>query len=82
MSNEELAMVEVLDIAWDEGENHLMVSFAHGKMGMIDFNGFGEGETEWKFIYERVKQGNHGIIWKDDRSGDFLTYSRKLGVLR
>jgi hypothetical protein len=40
-------------MAWDQGENHLMVSYANGSMAMVDFGGFEPGNTEWKFIYER-----------------------------
>ena len=43
--------VEVSDMAWDQGEDHLMVSYANGQMGMVDFGGFEEGKTEWKSIY-------------------------------
>jgi len=30
----------VVDLAWDQGEDHLIVSYANGGMGMLDFGGF------------------------------------------
>jgi hypothetical protein len=82
MTIDEREMVGIEDMAWDHGEDHLMVSFAHGKMGMIDFNGFSKEKTTWKFIYERQKQGNHCISWRENRSGDFVTSSRKMGIIK
>ena len=44
---------EVTDLAWDQGEDHLMVSYANGQMGMVDFGGFEDGKIQWRIIYER-----------------------------
>lgn len=49
---------------------------------MVDFAGFEEGKTQWKFIYERQTVGVTSIVWKDDKSGDFISASKKLGALR
>lgn len=44
---------EMTDMAWDQGEDHLMVAYSNGVMAMVDFGGFEEGKTEWKFVYEK-----------------------------
>lgn len=55
MSETERKMVEVTDLAWDHGEDHLMVAFGHGKLAMINFEGFSSDKAVWKFLYERQK---------------------------
>ena len=43
---------EIVDLAWDENEDHLIVAFDNGGMAMLDFDGFDEGKSNWKFLYE------------------------------
>lgn len=65
----------------------MLVALSNGQLAMIVFNGFkgeeDEGEkTKWKFIYQRQSVGVNCIAWKDDKSGDFVTSTRKVGALR
>lgn len=53
--------LEVADMAWDLGEDHLLVVNKHGQIGMIDFNGFAAGDTKWRFAYETQKTGNDTV---------------------
>jgi hypothetical protein len=82
MSEKEREKVEIVDLAWDFGEDHLVVSFGHGKMAMIDFNGLTAEKTQWKFYFERQKQGNSVVEWLEDRSGDFMTSTSKVGIIK
>lgn len=63
------------------------MALSNGQLAMIVFNGFkgeeDEGEkTKWKFVYQRQSVGVNCIAWKDDKSGDFVTSTRKVGALR
>lgn len=49
---------------------------------MIDFGGYNEQQTVVRQVYERQTVGVNGIIWRDDKSGDFITSNRKVGTLR
>jgi len=49
---------------------------------MIDYNGFAPGATSWRFSYERQKTGNDTVEWLADKSGNFISSSRKVGVIR
>jgi WD40 repeat protein len=71
----------VADLSWDQGEDHLLVAFNDGSLFMIDFNGLGAG-TELKFYYVKQSVGINCISWRDDKSGDFITTTRKVGALR
>ena len=51
--DEDDANVEIVDISWDKGEDHLLVGLGDGRLAMIDFNGFTEDQSGWKFTYER-----------------------------
>jgi hypothetical protein len=73
---------EITDMAWDQGEDHLMVSYSNGNLVMVDFGGFEEGKTEWKFVYEQQQMKVNKIAWREDKSGDLITSSRKVGALR
>jgi hypothetical protein len=44
-------------MAWDRGEDHLIVSYSNGLMGMVDFNGFENDQTIWKIQFERQSVG-------------------------
>lgn len=48
---------------------------------MVEFNGF-DDKTQVKLEYERQSIGINNIIWKDDKSGDFITTSKNVGVLK
>lgn len=74
---------EITDMAWDKNEDHLIVSFGNGAMAMVDYGGFNEGQTNWKVMYEPQKSNKvNNIMWKDDKSGDFLTSTRRVGAIR
>ncbi|CDW86163.1 wd repeat-containing protein 17 [Stylonychia lemnae] len=72
----------VSDLAWDPNEDHLLVSFNDGSQAMIDFNGFIPASTILRFTYEKQSVGVNNICWRDDKSGDFITSTRKVGTLR
>ncbi len=43
---------EIVDLAWDENEDHVIVGFGNGAMAMLDFGGFDGQEGNWKLLYE------------------------------
>lgn len=72
----------VVDLSWDPNEDHLLVAFQDGSQVMVDFNGFTEGQTQLRFTYEKQSVGINCICWRDDKSGDFITSTKKVGTLR
>jgi WD40 repeat protein len=75
--------IDVSDMSWDANEDHLIVAFSNGALAMLDFGGFEEGQSAWKFLYEAQKVNKvNKIVWRDDKSGDFITSSRKVGALK
>jgi len=71
----------VSDLAWDEGEDNIVVSFNDGMVVLITYEGL-EEKTQVRMYYERQSVGASHIMWKGDKSGDFFTSSRKVGALR
>jgi len=49
---------------------------------MIDFGGLNPEQTQVRFAYERQAVGVSCLCWRDDKSGDFVTASKKVGVIR
>ena len=82
MSEAERKKLDVTDLQWDSGEDHLLVAFGNGKLAMVNFEGFSAEKTVWKHIYERQKQGVNAIAWAEDRSGDFMVTSKKVGIVK
>eukprot|EP00347_Sterkiella_histriomuscorum_P001098 403373336 len=72
----------VIDLSWDPNEDHLLIAFNDGSMAMIDFNGFDTQQTIMRMAYERQSVGVNCICWRDDKSGDFITSTKKVGTIR
>lgn len=49
---------------------------------MVDFNGFHPESTVLRQFYDRQSVGINCITWREDKSGDFITSSRKVGAIR
>ena len=73
--------LDIVSMEWDPNENNLLVALSDGTINLVVYNGF-DSSTAVTMTFDRLNVGVNGILWKDDKSGNFLTYSKKVGAIR
>jgi WD40 repeat protein len=80
-------LVEVIDegvinnIAWDPFEPNVLIGFSTGNMCLIRYDGLTES-TQVQLRFEEMSSGIDSMAWMRDKSGNFVTTSKKMGILR
>jgi WD40 repeat protein len=67
----------VVDLAWNPGDNLLIALFENGRMCM-----FSVESLTLAIIFEKQPTGISSCQWVDNISGDIITSTNKVGALR
>jgi|JI9StandDraft_1071089.scaffolds.fasta_scaffold785531_1 WD40 repeat protein len=68
----------VEDLEWFKGEDYVLAAFNDGSMRIYDF----ANPDIAQVFFTPHTQGINSIGWINNKSGDFLTSSKKVGALK
>ena len=68
----------VEDLEWFHGEDYVLVAFSDGSMWVYDYANPDSAEV----FFSSNNQTINSLSWVNDKSGDFITSSKKVGALK
>ncbi len=81
LHTQDMNYAKILSIAWDPFEDHIIISLQEGTAVLVNYSTNAELCNVIQ-VFERQAQGINFISWYEDKSGDFISGSSKVGAIR